>query len=231
MLAKTFFEQIENETAAARHRLERTPAIAHCLVGEVERETYQAFLIEAYHLVKHSAPLLMACGSRLPSRSGRRLRTAIVQYIVEEIGQQAWILNDLQHLGVDKYAVKRSKPSHATEVMLAYAYDMTTRGNPVCLLGMIYTLEKTGATIATCAAGRIRRALDLPPEAMTFMDAYGRLDFEHTQYFEKLINRLADARDREAVLHAAGVFYELFRDIFTELPLGEDSHEGHSHAA
>lgn len=230
MLAKTFFEHIETETAAARHRLERTPAIAHCLVGEVERETYQAFLIEAYHLVKHSVPLLMACGSRLPERL-EWLRTAIVQYIVEDIGQQAWILNDLQHLGIDRHVVRAGKPSRASEIMLAYAYDTVRRGNPVSLFGMIYTLEKTGATITTCAAGRIRRALDLPPEAMTFMDAYGRLDFEHSRQFERLINRLVDARDREAVLHAAGIFYELFRDVFTELPLGDDSREGHSHAA
>jgi len=230
VLAKTFFEQIETETSAARHRLERTPAIAHCLVGEVERETYQAFLIEAYHQARHFVPLLMACGSRLPERL-EWLRTAIVHYIVEEIGQQSWILDDLQNLGIDKHAVRRGKPTQATEVMLAYAWDTATRGNPVGLFGMIYALEKTGATIATCAAGRIRRALDLPPEAMTFMDAYGRLDFEHSQYFEKLINQLADASDRAAVLHAAGVFYDLFRDIFEELPVGDHSREGHSHAA
>lgn len=230
MIAKTFFQQLETETSTARQRFERTPAIARCLVGDVDRLTYQAFLIEAYHHVKHSVPLLMACGSRLPERLDW-LRATIVQYIVEEIGQQAWILDDLQHLGVDRHAVRGGTASQASEIMIAYAWDTVTRGNPVSLFGMIYALQKTGSTIATCAAGRIRRALDLGPEAMSFLDAYGRLDFERTQDFEKLIDRLDDQRDREAVLHAAGVFYELFRDIFAGLPLGDDSQEEHSHAA
>ena len=63
-----FFNQIEAQTAAARQRLEQSPAIARCLAGDVEMQTYQAFLIEAYHHVKHTVPLLMACGSRLPER-------------------------------------------------------------------------------------------------------------------------------------------------------------------
>lgn len=230
MLNRTFFEQLETATSAARHRLEQTPAIARCLVGRVEPETYRAFLVEAYHHVKHTVPLLMACGSRLPERL-EWLREAIVRYIVEEVGHQEWILNDLHHLGVDKEAVRRGKPSMATELMIAYAWDTVARGNPVSLFGMVYALEKTSSTIATFAAGQIRTALDLDPEAMTYLVSHGSLDVEHMQHFEKLMNRLDDDRDRDAVVHAAGVFYELYGNIFRGLPLGGISREGHSHAA
>ena len=37
--------------------------------GRVSRETYGEFLTEAYHHVKHTVPLLMACGSRVPEAS------------------------------------------------------------------------------------------------------------------------------------------------------------------
>jgi pyrroloquinoline quinone (PQQ) biosynthesis protein C len=104
-----FFKQIETVTEEARHRLEQSPAIARCLSGEVEMQTYQAFLIEAYHHVKHTVPLLMACGSRLPERL-EWLREAIVHYIEEEVGHQEWILNDLQNLGVDKQQIRNGKP-------------------------------------------------------------------------------------------------------------------------
>ena len=93
----------------------------------------------------------MACGSRLPERL-EWLREAIVHYIVEEVGHQEWILSDLHSLGVDKESIRQGTPSPATELMVAYAYDTVTRGNPVGLFGMVYALEKTSSTIATFAA-------------------------------------------------------------------------------
>ena len=225
-----FFDQIESAAASARGRLEQTPAVARCLAGEVEMQTYRAFLVEAYHHVKHTVPLLMACGSRLPERL-EWLREAIVHYIDEEVGHQEWILNDLQQLGVDKEQVRHGKPSLATELLVSYAYDTVARGNPVALFGMVYALEKTSSTIATYAAGQIAEALDLPAKAMSYMVSHGSLDVTHMQDFEKLMNRLDDDGDKAAVLHAVGVFYELYTRIFASLPLSGQSSEEQSHAA
>ena len=230
MNKETFFNRIEDETSDARRSLEQAPAIARCLEGRVERQTYEAFLVEAYHHVKHTVPLLMACGSRLPERL-EWLREAIVHYIVEEVGHQEWILNDLHSLGVDKESIRQGTPSPATELMVAYAYDTVTRGNPVGLFGMVYALEKTSSTIATFAASQIRDALELGAEAMTYMVSHGSLDIEHMQHFEKLMNRLDDEDDRQAVLHAAGIFYRLYGDIFRALPITADAEEERSHAA
>lgn len=225
-----FFSQIETATAEARKRLEATPPITRCLEGQVELETYQAFLIEAYHHVKHTVPLLMACGCRLPERL-EWLRVAIVRYIDEEIGHQEWILNDLENLGVDSEAVHRGEPSIPTELMVSYAYDTVVRNNPVGLFGMVYTLEKTSSTIATEAAGQIGKALNLAPEAMTYLVSHGSLDIEHMQHFEQLMNRLDDAGDRAAVLHTAPVFYKLYTSVFEHLPSGAGHEEETSHAA
>jgi pyrroloquinoline quinone (PQQ) biosynthesis protein C len=225
-----FFNQIETATAAVRQRLQQSPAIARCLGGEVEMQTYQAFLVEAYHHVKHTVPLLMACGSRLPERL-EWLREATVHYIEEEVGHQEWILNDLQCLGVDKELVRHGKPAPATELMISYAYDTIARGNPVSLFGMVYTLEKTSSTIATYAAGQIVTALDLPSKAMSYMVSHGSLDVAHMQDFERLMNRLEAAGDRAAVLNSVGVFYVLYSRIFAMLPLSAEGRQEKSHAA
>jgi pyrroloquinoline quinone (PQQ) biosynthesis protein C len=227
---QAFFNQIEAHSAADRQRLEQTPAVARCLAGQVEMQTYQAFLVEAYHHVKHTVPLLMACGSRLPERL-EWLREAIVHYIEEEVGHQEWILNDLQQLGVDKQQVRQARPSMATELMVSYAYDSIARGNPLSLFGMIYTLEKTSATIATYASKQIASALDLPFEAMSYMVSHGSLDVAHMQHFEKLMNRLEDGDDRAAVLHAVAVFYPLYTRIFAGLPIAELNTQERHHAA
>jgi pyrroloquinoline quinone (PQQ) biosynthesis protein C len=230
MLKQTFFNEIETATADARQRLEASPAIQRCLNGEVEMQTYKAFLTEAYHHVKHTVPLLMACGSRLPERL-EWLREAIVMYIQEEVGHQEWILNDLASLGVDKELVRQGQPSLPTELMVSYAYDTVARHNPVGLFGMVYTLEKTSSTIATYAASQIVSALDLTPESMTYMVSHGSLDIEHMQHFERLMNRLEDPADKAAVLHSVHVFYQLYSSIFQSLPLTQRVQEENSHAA
>jgi pyrroloquinoline quinone (PQQ) biosynthesis protein C len=230
MLKQTFFNEIEIATADARQRLEASPAIRLCLDGEVEMQTYRAFLTEAYHHVKHTVPLLMACGSRLPERL-EWLREAIVTYIQEEVGHQEWILNDLASLGVDKELVRQGQPSLPTELMVSYAYDTVARSNPIGLFGMVYALEKTSSTIATYAASQIVSALDLTPESMTYMVSHGSLDIEHMQHFERLMNRLEDSADKAAVLHSAPVFYQLYSSIFQSLPLAQRVPEENSHAA
>jgi len=225
-----FFARIEAQGAVYRNRLEQTPAVARCLAGQVEMQTYQAFLVEAYHHVKHTVPLLMACGSRLPERL-EWLRAAIVRYIEEEVGHQEWILDDLQQLGVDRQQVRLGRPSLATELMVSYAYDSIARGNPVSLFGMVYALEKTSSTIATHAAQQIAAALDLPAAAMSYMVSHGSLDVAHMRHFENLMNRLEDEDDCAAVLHAVAVFYRLYTRILAQLPItGPNTRERH-HAA
>ena len=80
------------------------PIIQQAMAGTVSLPSYVAFLTEAYHHVKHTVPLLMACGARLPERL-EWLREAIAEYIEEEYGHQEWILNDIR--ACDAAAVAR----------------------------------------------------------------------------------------------------------------------------
>lgn len=217
MLDTTFAAQIEKQTLNARQSLESIPVVQGCLEGQVDKETYVAFLTEAYHHVKHTVPLLMACGSRLPERL-EWLREALVHYIDEEVGHQEWILNDLEALGVDKDSVRFGKPSIETELMVSYAYDVITRGNPVGFFGMVFVLENTSSTIATFAAQQIASVLSLPPNAMSYMISHGSLDVEHMEHFAQAMNRLNNEDDKQAVLHTVDVFYKLYADIFRSLP-------------
>jgi hypothetical protein len=70
---------------------------------------------------------------------------------------------------------------------------------------------------------------------MSYMVSHGSLDVAHMQDFERLMNRLDDADDQAAVLHSAGVFYELYRRIFEALPIvqknPQQSLQEKSHAA
>ncbi len=73
----TFHEQLARVTAADREFLLSAPVIRRALAGDVTRELYVAFLTQAYHHVRHTVPLLMAVGARVPDRHAW-LRDAIL---------------------------------------------------------------------------------------------------------------------------------------------------------
>jgi len=212
----TFYDELQSRTAAERAELLAVPAIADCLAGRVTRPRYVAFLREAYHHVKHTVPLLMACGARLGEERAA-LRDAITEYIAEETGHDAWILEDLRACGDDPQAARRAQPAPATELMVAYVYDYIARVHPAGFLGMVHVLEGTSNALATRAAELIARALELPPSAFTYLASHGALDREHVRFFESTVNALA-AGDREHVVHVARRVYRLYGDIFRGLP-------------
>lgn len=213
----TFFDRLLAETETERNELLSIPFMQHGHKGELSRESYVAFLGQAYHHVKHTTPLLMACGSRVP-HTKEWLRDAMAEYIDEEVGHQEWILNDIAACGGDAESVRNSKPGLAAELMVVYAYHTIDRGNPVGFLGMVLVLEGTSVHIATEAAQNLQRNLGLPKKAFSYLTSHGSLDLSHMDFYQGLVNRL-DADDQESVIHCARRFYRLYGDVFRELPL------------
>ena len=211
-----FFDELQRRTAGERAALLAVPAIVDCLAGRITRTRYVAFLRQAYHHVKHTVPLLMACGSRFGEERAD-LRAAMAQYISEENGHERWILEDLRACGDDAEAARRAPPAAATEVMVAYVYDYIARIHPVGFLGMVHVLEGTSAALATRAAKAIAAALELPPAAFTYLTSHGTLDQEHVRFFQRLVDGLS-REELEHVVHVASRVYRLYGDIFRTLP-------------
>jgi pyrroloquinoline quinone (PQQ) biosynthesis protein C len=213
-----FFDQLQAQTTAEREYLLSAPIITQAAGGKVSADSYVAFLGQAYHHVKHTTPLLMACGARLPERL-EWLREAVAEYIEEELGHQEWVLNDIRACGGDAEAVRQATPNLPTELMVSYVYDRIQRHNPVSFFGMVHVLEGTSIALATQMAGIIKGELGLPPQAFSYLTSHGSLDIGHVEFFIKLMNRLQDDADKAAVVHTAKVVYRLYGDMFRSLPL------------
>ncbi len=220
-----FYQDLLAATEQDRNELLSIPFIQMGAAGQLSLQSYLAFLGQAYHHVKHTVPLLMATGARLPERL-EWLREAIGEYIEEEMGHQEWILNDIEACGGDKESVRRATPMPATELMVAYAYDTVNRLNPVGFFGMVLVLEGTSVALATKAADNIQRSLNLPKSAFSYLTSHGSLDVGHVDFYENLMNRLDCEEDRKAVVHCAKMFYKLYGDIFRSLPLVPLKKEG-----
>ncbi len=212
----TFYNELLAATEAERKELLSLPLITKGATGKLSLQTYVAFLNQAYHHVKHTVPLLMACGGRL-SEQYEWLRTAIGEYIEEEMGHQEWVLDDIAACGFDKEVVRKASPSLATELMVAYAYDMIQRVNPIGFFGMVLVLEGTSTVAASQAAKSLSQSLNLPPACFSYLSSHGALDVGHTKFYEEIVNKITDKNDKQLLIHAAKNFYKLYGDIFREI--------------
>ena len=211
-----FFNQLVAETEPARTRMLSAPIIDRCINGEIALDDYVAFLVQAYHHVKHTVPLLMSVGARLPG-TREWLREAIREYINEEMGHQEWVLNDIASCGYDKEFVRNSMPVAAPEIMVAYAYDLVQRVNPLGFFGMVHVLEGTSVNLATTVADIIKTKLDLPKNALTYLYSHGSLDQEHVAFFAQLMDRIRDEEEQQLIIHSSRIFYQLYGNIFRAL--------------
>ncbi len=221
---ETFFDRLVRETAEERARLYNVPQIRAGLAGNISRETYIRYLQQAYHHVRHTVPLLMACGAALPD-SKAFLRDALAEYIDEERGHEQWILNDIAAAGGDPEEAASRPPLPETEFMVSYAYDFIRRKNPVGFFGMVFVLEGTSTALATRGAEALARNLKLPKSAFSYLLSHGALDISHMNFFANLVNGLRDEEDRQAIIHVARRMFLLFANMFAAIPL-EPAGEG-----
>ncbi len=208
-----FYDTLKQETAGEQLALVSSEIITRCMARNVTLDEYIAYLTQAYHHVKFTVPLLMAVGARLPE-SREWLRVAVAEYIEEEIGHQEWILNDIAVCGGDKEAVRRSQPAMQTELMIAYAWDMVNRRDPIGFFGMVHVLEGTSVNLADHAADQIKATLNLPERAFSYLRSHGSIDQSHIQHLESLMNRFTDPADQALLIHSTKMFFRLYKGVF-----------------
>lgn len=219
-----FHDTLQEATREESKRLLNHPFVQAAQHGDLSMESYLAFLAQAYHHVKHTAPIFMAAGARLPQSAGKE-RRALAEYIEEEIGHDEWILNDIRACGGDAEAVRHGQPNWGCELMVSFVYDTVNRHEPMGAFGMVHVLEGTSIQAATPAAEAIREGLGLGPEAVTYLSSHGSLDIEHYEFFIGLMNEVTDAAIQDAIIHSARMCFRLYTAMFDELPLSLRSAE------
>ncbi|AGH98803.1 AMP-binding protein [Micavibrio aeruginosavorus] len=212
-----FYDRLVKETESARQELYAVPQLMDGIKGKISRETYIAYLTEAYHHVRHTVRFMMAMGVRLPE-SKKWLHDAISEYIEEEKGHEEWILNDVAAAGGDKEEARNATPNLETQVLVAYNYDYIARQNPVGFLGMVFMLESTSIQIANKGADAVKGNLGLPQTAFTYLYSHGALDIEHLKFFEDLVNKIDDPEDQAAIIEVANNTFRLFANVLRSIP-------------
>lgn len=213
----SFFDLLVEQTNTARTVLYETPQIQDALSGAVSLGTYQAYLVEAYHHVKHTVPLMTATLARLKPHQ-LWLRKPLLEYIAEESGHEQWILDDIRNCGGDPHKAQACAPRAATQRMVDYAYNYVSTKNAIGFFGMVFVLEGTSTQLASVGAETLMRALALPRNCFRYLFSHGSLDVQHMQSFRKLMDQVDDREDRQAIVTVANSIFHLFAGVFSSIP-------------
>jgi pyrroloquinoline quinone (PQQ) biosynthesis protein C len=220
----SFYDRLIAETERERIAFTSIPLIREAVRSGASRELYLDFLIQAYHHVKHTFPLLAFAAARTKDEI---YQDALVEYMEEERGHEKWILNDIAAMGGDAAAVRDGSAGIACQVMVGYTYYAIEWVSPYAMLGSVHVLEGMSTLLADKAADAIQRSLG-GKEGFSYLRSHGALDIEHVAFFKQLANGIACPRTQQIVIDASKVFYRLYGDIYHELAT---RHPVKSHAA
>lgn len=213
----SFYNELLEKTEAGKQYLLSAPIIEDVFNGNFDIHTYIAFLNQAYHHVQHTAPLLGAASQHLTEQQGWMNKT-MQEYIEEERGHEAWILDDIEACGFSREEYANAAAPYASEVMVAYLYDYVTRVNALGIFGMVLVLEGTSSSLAPAVGALVQKQLNLPDNAMTYLTTHGELDQDHISYFERAMNKITDPVDQAAIVHVANTVYRLYGDVYRAIP-------------
>jgi heme oxygenase len=222
-MSQSFYDQLVSETASEQAEFRAIPLIWRAVTLGVERDLYLDFLASAYHHVRHTCPLLGLALSHC-RESDATYRAGLLDYLQEEKGHEAWILDDIAALGGDPRRVMQNPAPFAVRMMVAYAYFSIERVSPYALLGMIHVLEGMSVALARAAADAIVDALkaDSGIGGFRYLTSHGHLDEGHVGLFAQLLDQIDTPDRRIVVIQAAKDFYRLYGDVFRALALTQE---------
>jgi pyrroloquinoline quinone (PQQ) biosynthesis protein C len=213
----TAFQQLLQDTAAARQGFIELPLIQEVLRNGASKDLYLDFLGQAFHHVKCTASLLALAAARCGVED-RLYQAALFEYIEEERGHEEWILEDIGALGGDPEVVRHRAPRFPCKVMIGHAYYVVDHVSPYALLGMIHVLEGMAMALAGRAVAALRASV--VPSAggggFKYLTTHSDLDVKHSEMFEKLVNGM-DRRHLPLVIDTTRDFYKLYGEIFRDL--------------
>ncbi len=190
------------------------------IAGAVTREEYAAFLVQTYHYVVHTRPLLHRAGERL-ERSGQ---TALGQLFLhkarEEDGHDEWLLEDLAAIGEKPQRVQEEKPVSAVRRFVTWNSFVVEHGLPVGILGAAYVLEAISAQHANKVAKNLceRSGISGIAHGVRFLAGHGDADIGHIAELGQVIKTIASVpKNREAILMTARVTSSTYLGLYAEL--------------
>jgi pyrroloquinoline quinone (PQQ) biosynthesis protein C len=213
----SFFTELVMRTDEERRAFETHPVVLDAVAHGMSLERYRALLLELYQVVWHFNPVCAVAASRL-GHPGidevQALRHFLYEHMVEEMGHESWVLNDLQAVGLAPEASRAHRPGPHTLALVGYNHWATDRRHPCSAFGMLYALEVVASVYGGPFAAAIRESLLLQGDAgVSFIASHATMDAKHMAELRDVINRIGDPAGQAAAIEAAQVNFHHFTRI------------------
>lgn len=198
-----------------RNAIGAVPAVRAVLEGNANPAVYRHYLANVWHYAQHSGAVIAMAGARCVG-THPPLAAYLLHHAQEELGHEAWALQDLAAMGADEAEIRQSRPLPACAAMIGYEYYVAAHANPVGLFGWLFVLEAMGDDLGHLVARQVRDALDAA-DGIKFLAGHGEADEEHTRDIIEQIENNIGPEDMADVHHVADVVGSLYVRMFHEI--------------
>jgi pyrroloquinoline quinone (PQQ) biosynthesis protein C len=175
-------ELVTPELAGATIRLVDDPRVA---------QLYVDYLVACHGILRATIPLMQTAHREALSRqdeASRELAVYLEKHIEEEVGEDEWLLQDLEVLGVERSQVLSHVPSANVACLIGAQYYWVLHAHPIAILGFLAALEREPPS---------REFIDeliarTGHEATAFrtLIAHADRDLDHRDELDELLDRL-----------------------------------------
>jgi hypothetical protein len=176
-------------------------------------------LVVLHQVAGASVPLLTAALGEARARVGDPAAAALADYlekhIPEEVGHDAWLLDDLEVLGVDRSVASRiARPSGAK--LVGAPYYWVHHAHPVSVLGYLAAIEGNPPTVDGLEG--IMARTGLPRAAFRTWLHHAKLDPGHLADLHAVIDGMALDAERASLvsvsaLHTVNALEAVFQEL------------------
>lgn len=222
-----WMDVLEDEARTLVEELNLHPAARRLIDGSIDAVSYAHYLVQTYHYVRWTTPLLAEAGHRMKRMGWHpRLAELLLQKSAEERGHERWLLADLKNLGWPAERVEGTEQSPAVNAYVAWNRYTALSGVPAAFLGTAYVLEYLSVQHASKTVERLLAANTIPNirKAVTFLRGHGDADGSHVAELASVLRSLTDPREQSALLLSARTTRALYTGIFTREAAEEPAH-------
>ena len=209
----------EYEARTLVEELKAHPIARRLIDGSIDASNYAHYLVQTYHYVRWTTPLLAEAGHRMKRMGWHpRLAELLLQKSAEERGHERWLLADLKNLGWPAERVKGTEQSPAVNAYVAWNQYTALSGVPTAFLGTAYVLEYLSVQHAGKTVERLLAANAIPNirKAVTFLRGHGDADGSHVAELASVLRSLTDPREQSALLLSARTTRALYSGLFSD---------------
>jgi hypothetical protein len=175
-------ELVEPELAGATALLVNDPRFP---------QLYRDFLVAYHGILRATIPVLQAARGEAVARDGsaeQTLASYLEMHIEEEAGEDEWLLQDLEALGVDRSVALEHVPSQNVACLVGAQYYWVLHVDPVAILGYLAALERDPPSLELI--DELIRRTGHDRAAFRTLIAHAERDPDHAEELDDLLDRI-----------------------------------------